>query len=63
MSNNRQENYEKKREELEVQCAKCRTSTFMPTSERCDYGCTIGRKLRMLEAEYSDVTGWSHNKW
>lgn len=35
---------------------------FKPSADCCDE-CTIGRRLRFLEAEYSDVTGWSHSKW
>lgn len=59
---NRREHYEKKREDLNKNCERCR-KTQHPTIERCNYHCSIGRKLRMLEAEYSDVTGWSHDHW
>lgn len=62
MSNNREEEYEKKRRVLEEKCIECCRKS-MPTIERCAYGCTIGRRLRRLETEYSDVTGWSHKKW
>lgn len=59
----RKEIYNKKREKLEEECTKCRKrSYFKITPERCE-DCTVGRKIRMLETEYSDVTGWSHKKW
>lgn len=58
----RQESYNEKRKKLSKRCEDCRKSIFPPTSERCNE-CTIGRKLRMLEVEYSDVTGWTHNIW
>lgn len=58
----RKESYEKKRSETSKRCITCRKSLYPPTPERCEE-CTTGRRLRMLEAEYSDVTGWSHDKW
>ena len=58
MACDRKATYEAKREEVQKQCNKC----IMISPERCNW-CTIGRKLRALEAEYSDVTGWSHAKW
>lgn len=58
----RRKQYERKVVALEKNCETCR-KTQNPTIDRCNYHCSIGRKLRMLEAEYSDVTGWSHNHW
>lgn len=55
----RKEAYERKREELLKHCAICRTRQI-PTPDHCEYGCTTGRKLRYLESEYADVTGWYH---
>ena len=62
MDKDRKEKYERRREELLKQCEICR-KTQKPTYERCNYGCTTGKRLRWLETEYSDVTGWSHEKW
>lgn len=58
----REEIYQKKQNELLTQCNKCR-KVSTPSFERCNYDCTIGRRLHMLEVEYSDVTGWSHKHW
>lgn len=58
----REERFEKKRTELMVHCNRCRSRKYKPSIEQCDE-CSIGRKIRMLEVEYSDVTGWSHSKW
>lgn len=58
----RKEQYENKRKEISAQCTKCRGRKYPPPLERCEE-CTTGRRLRMLETEYSDVTGWSHSKW
>lgn len=59
----RRETYERRKAELEKNCERCRKLQQHPTPERCDYGCTIGKKLRWLETEFSDVTGWSHKNW
>lgn len=60
----RREAYERRQKELMDKCSECRKrSTFPPSFERCNYDCTTGRKLHMLEVEYSDVTGWTHQKW
>lgn len=58
----RKERYETRRAEHTKRCEMCRKSPFPPSIERCEE-CTTGRKLRMLEVEYSDVTGWSHKIW
>lgn len=60
----RKEQYEKKREELSKICVRCRNQnqTFPPTADRCD-SCRTGKKLRWLETEYSDITGFSHKTW
>lgn len=59
----RKEAYERKQNELLERCRICR-SYNSPTPECCDYHCNTGKKLRWLEAEYSDVTGWNHeNVW
>ena len=54
----RREAYERKRQEILKNCEGCR----MQSAERCT-SCTFGKRLRWLEAEYADVTGWSHGKW
>lgn len=58
----RRETYNRKVSELSKRCTECRKGAFKPSPERCEE-CTTGRKMRMLEAEYADVTGWSHTKW
>lgn len=58
----RREIYDRKVKEISSRCEVCRKGAFPPSVERCDE-CTIGRKLRMLEAEFADVTGWSHKIW
>jgi len=58
---NRKEEYEKRKKELLKRCESCR-KTQTRTPERCG-SCTNGKRLRWLETEYSDVTGWSHKKW
>lgn len=60
----RREAFERKRADLFKKCSECITQNayFKPSADCCDE-CTIGRRLRFLEAEYSDVTGWSHSKW
>lgn len=50
--------YEKRRKELEKHCTNCKTRYY----ERCN-DCIWGKKLRWLQTEYSDVTGWSHLLW
>ena len=59
----RKKAFEKKKAELDKVCDICRNRSGMPTIDHCNYGCTTGQRLRMLETEYSDVTGWSHDKW
>lgn len=59
----RKKAFERKRAELYKICDRCRKASGTPSIERCDYGCTTRRRLRMLETEYSDVSGWSHDKW
>ena len=54
----RKEAYERRKVMLESHCNGCQTRSI----ERCD-DCIIGRKLRYLEIEYYDVTGWSHEYW
>lgn len=61
MAESRKEAYERRKSELLKRCESCR-KTQKPTPERCD-SCTTGKRLRWLETEYSDVTGWSHKKW
>lgn len=58
----RKKAYERRMEELQKICERCRKMSGEPTSERCTY-CANGEKVRWLEAEYYDVTGWSHKKW
>ena len=59
----RRADYERKCAEHNSRCETCiKQSSFPITAERCGE-CTICRKLRMLEVEYSDVTGWSHETW
>ena len=60
----RKEEYEKKRKQLEEVCVKCRkiNKNFPPTAERCN-SCRTGNRLRWLQTEYADVTGWSHSIW
>lgn len=58
----KREEYDRKREEASKRCKICRKGRYAPPLERCDE-CTVGRKLRMLEAEYASVTGWSHERW
>ena len=60
--NERKEAYKKQRDELNAKCVDCR-KLQTPSYERCNYGCSIGKKLRWLETEYSDVTGFSHKNW
>ena len=54
----RKQEYERKRENLIANCKKCNLCSI----ERCDE-CIIGKRLRWLESEYSDITGWTHKKW
>lgn len=56
----RKEAYEKRRNELLERCRHC-TAFNSPTPECCEC-CNTGEKLRWLEAEYSDVTGWKHGR-
>ena len=55
----RKQTYERKQNELLERCRIC-TGYNSPTPECCDYGCSTGKKLRWLEVEYADVTGWNH---
>lgn len=59
---NRREEYEKKQAELVERCRIC-TMYNSPTPECCDFSCSTGRRLRWLETEFADITGWSHGKW
>lgn len=52
------EAYEREVAEIEKNCEGC----TMRSPERCDW-CTHGRRRRLVEAKYADVTGWSHGKW
>lgn len=56
----RKKEYERKQEVLLERCRIC-NSYNSPTPECCNY-CSTGKKLRWLESEYSDVTGWKHEK-
>lgn len=48
-------------EELNQRCIKCKQKE-KPSLERCNYYCTIGRKIHMLDAELGN--GWGkHNYW
>ena len=58
----RREAYERQCAVYTKKCKACRASMFPPPIERCN-DCTTGRKLHMLEVEYADVTGWSHETW
>ena len=55
----REQIYERRRKALQAKCYNC--SSRYP--EHCDYGCTTGYQLRLLETEFGDVTGCSHDKW
>lgn len=59
----RREVYDRKKDALLKTCDACRARSGMPTIDHCNYGCTTGRRLRYLETEYSDVTGWDHESW
>lgn len=61
---NRKEEFNKKRERLEEVCVKWRKNSknFPPTAERCN-SCRTGNRLRWLQTEYVDVTGWSHTPY
>ena len=50
--------YEKRKAQLKCYCDRCVGSY----PEKCNY-CNIGQKLRWLETEYADITGWSHAYW
>lgn len=64
MSETRKDDYLRKQHELLQCCTKCRINNFWPQNpERCNYDCIVGRRLKMLEVMYSDVTGWTHDKW
>lgn len=54
--------YERKQAEMLERCKRC-MKNGQPSTERCTYHCDNGKRLRWLEAEYSDVTGWSHQNW
>ena len=54
--------YQRRQEPLEARCKRCREISS-PSIDRCNYHCDNGRRLRMLEVEFSDVTGWSHDNW
>lgn len=60
----RVEKFRAKQEAILEQCEICRSQNrhFPPTTERC-YHCHNGQRMRYLENEYSDVTGWSHEQW
>ena len=54
--------YERKQEGMLEQCKRC-MKNGQPSFDHCNYHCSNGKRLRWLEAEYSDVTGWSHQNW
>ena len=54
----RKEAYLRKQEELKKRCIGC----MMKSAERCE-DCIIGLRLRWIETEYADVTGFSHEIW
>ena len=62
MEETRKEQYERKRTQLMERCGNCRKISA-PSWDRCNYHCSTGATLRRLETEYSDITGWSHDKW
>lgn len=62
MDKERKEAYERKRAALNAICEQCMRRGGID-HERCQMHCSTGNKLRWLETEYADVTGWSHNKW
>ena len=56
--------YERRAAELGEKCKRCITQSRSPINiNRCEHTCTIGRQVRWLESEYSDIIGWSHKKW
>ncbi|MBE5806384.1 MAG: hypothetical protein E7313_06770 [Clostridiales bacterium] len=60
--NERKDVYERKLNELNQKCLACRKENVI-SFEKCNYGCAIGKRIRWLETEYSDVTGYSHKIW
>lgn len=60
--NERRQVYERKQLELSKCCEVCQENKFLSSVEQCEY-CIVGKRIRMLEVEYSDVTGWSHSTW
>lgn len=54
----RKKAYLQKQEELKTRCYACKTCSI----ERCDT-CIVGLRLRWLETEYADVTGFTHDEW
>lgn len=54
----RKKAYERRQSSIKTKCSKCNNISY----DRCN-SCIIGKRLRWLEAEYSDVTGWSHERW
>lgn len=54
----RKDVYSRKRDAISVKCKSCTMRSY----ERCD-ACIVGQRLRWLETEYSDVTGFSHDAW
>lgn len=58
----REEEYLEQYQELIQHCYDCQRDQ-MPTPERCQYSCAIGIRLHYLEDEFSDITGWDHQKW
>lgn len=59
----REEEYLEKYRDLIKNCYQCRSRPIPPPPERCQYSCAIGIRLHYLEDEFSDVTGWDHQKW
>lgn len=60
----RKQAYQKKLEALKRECEKCiKQSNGVINYDRCQMHCRIGFRIRALETEYSDVTGFSHNSW
>lgn len=60
-----EEGYLKKRDALEKECAMRRKNKQCidnPSPERCG-ACNVGKRMRWLESEASQITGWSHTYW
>ena len=59
----RRQQYQAELDALNAKCAECIQQNGTVDYQRCEQHCYIGFRIRTLEVQNSDLTGFTHEAW